>query len=69
MRASLGICYHSKSENMPTRSHGPDFRERRLGFQSDPRLRETLLILHQSWFFEGDVHHTKEEQEAEGKSA
>jgi hypothetical protein len=36
---------------------------------ADGRIRETLLILHQSWFFEGDVRHTLEEQEAESESS
>ena len=32
------------------------------------RIRELLLILHQSWFFEGDYRHVKKEVDAEGKS-
>jgi hypothetical protein len=31
------------------------------------RIREVLLILHQSWFFEGDVHHVRKEVDEEGK--
>jgi hypothetical protein len=30
-------------------------------------IRELLVIVHQSWFFEGDIHHEKKEEEQEGE--
>ena len=30
------------------------------------RVRETLLIEHQTWFFQGDIHHIEREMEQEG---
>ena len=31
------------------------------------RIREMLIIQHQSWFFEGDVHHVNQEEDQESK--
>ncbi|WWC59243.1 uncharacterized protein I303_101793 [Kwoniella dejecticola CBS 10117] len=53
-------------DSTPDRQQSQQERERVLAIQTTKSsIREILIILHQAWFYEGDVRHMRKEQEAE----
>lgn len=44
-----------------------DREQRSLIVHCQNAIRETLLLLHQSWFFQGDVHHVQKQEDLEGR--